>query len=420
MKKIFKKTSNILLILAVFVLLGAIFSVISCSLTSSWDKAPVLFISGTISVAITLFVLRTIITSSNKKLIRKMHSEIEKIRDGDLTVTINPKDYGVLKSISTIINNILEDIRLLIKGFFQISQSIVEATENVNAASEEAASSLNEISMTIDEIAKGASEQATEAQHGVEMVEELSKQIEFAYESYNKIMDETKKINQLNNTGINSVTSLREKSEQNSNALEQIYSVTEKLVNSTKDISMFVESIENIAEQTNMLALNAAIEAARAGDSGKGFAVVAEEVRKLADESRKSTEEITALMQSIENESHLAIESMEMVKKVSQEQNKAVDETNTAFNDIAAGIISIIDKINEVNESMNKMQEDKDQVLSSIENISSISQQTAASSQQVAATTEHQLKSFDNMRKSVEDLNELAKQLNEKLKNYKL
>lgn len=420
MKKIFKKTSNILLILAVFVLLGAIFSVISCSLTSSWDKAPVFFISGTISVAITLFVLRTIITSSNKKLIRKMHSEIEKIRDGDLTVTINPKDYGVLKSISTIINNILEDIRLLIKGFFQISQSIVEATENVNAASEEAASSLNEISMTIDEIAKGASEQATEAQHGVEMVEELSKQIEFAYESYNKIMDETKKINQLNNTGINSVTSLREKSAQNSNALEQIYSVTEKLVNSTKDISMFVESIENIAEQTNMLALNAAIEAARAGDSGKGFAVVAEEVRKLADESRKSTEEITALMQSIENESHLAIESMEMVKKVSQEQNKAVDETNTAFNDIAAGIISIIDKINEVNESMNKMQEDKDQVLSSIENISSISQQTAASSQQVAATTEHQLKSFDNMRKSVEDLNELAKQLNEKLKNYKL
>jgi len=104
--------------------------------------------------------------------------------------------------------------------------------------------------------------------------------------------------------------------------------VVEKLTNTVKDIGLFVESIENIAEQTNLLALNAAIEAARAGEAGKGFAVVAEEVRKLADQSRKSTEEINILMQSIHEESQHAIESMEIMRKVSQEQNGAVNKTD--------------------------------------------------------------------------------------------
>ncbi|HAA42941.1 MAG TPA: chemotaxis protein, partial [Ruminiclostridium sp.] len=98
----------------------------------------------------------------------------------------------------------------------------------------------------------------------------------------------------------------------------------------------------------------------------KGFAVVAEEVRKLADQSRQSTEEISLLMQSIQEESNLAIKSMETMKKVSQEQNEAVNKTGDAFNNIANAINYIIEKINDVNQSVNKMQNDKVQVLSLI------------------------------------------------------
>lgn len=189
---------------------------------------------------------------------------------------------------------------------------------------------------------------------GVQVVDKLSDQINFVYESYSGITNETNKIIDLNTVGLKAVTTLRDKSKETYETSEKIFAVVEKLTNTTKDIGLFVESIENIAEQTNLLALNAAIEAARAGEAGKGFAVVADEVRKLADQSRKSTEEINNMMESIQEESALAISSMEIMKKVSQEQNIAVDKTNSSFSDIANAIDFIVSKINDVTKQLLK------------------------------------------------------------------
>ncbi len=355
-----------------------------------------------------------------KKTIKQFSSDLNSFKSGDFSHMIEPKAYGILGYVATVVNIVVSDIRTLIESFFNLSLSITQASRKVTATSENASSAIEEISKTIDEIAKGASSQAEEAQMGVQVVDKLSDQINFVYESYSGITNETNKIIDLNTIGLKSVTTLRDKSKETYETSEKIFAVVEKLTNTTKDIGLFVESIENIAEQTNLLALNAAIEAARAGEAGKGFAVVADEVRMLADQSRKSTEEINNMMQSIQEESALAISSMEIMKKVSQEQNIAVDRTNSSFTDIANAIEYIVSKINDVNSAVIKMQEDKSEVISAIENISSVSQQTAASSQEVAATTENQLKILDDMKVASESLDQLVKQLDIKLKKYKL
>lgn len=408
-------TSMLFIISAVAV--GVILSAVYGLIKQKFDDVIFILLSSILSAFITYVIITQI---SIKKLVRSFSEALSHFKSGDFSKSIDSTNFDLLGGAASAINSVFSDIRSLIDSFFSLSIAIIQSSRKVSTASQQASASVEEISRTIDEIAKGASAQAAEAQHGVEMIDKLSEQINFVYESYSRITVETDKINGLNTAGIESVNTLRKKSQETYETSEKIFSVIEKLTNTIKDIGMFVESIENIAEQTNLLALNAAIEAARAGDAGKGFAVVAEEVRKLADQSRQSTDEINNLVQSIQEESQLAIQSMEGMKTVSQDQNIAVEKTGNSFNNIANAINSIVLKIDEVNQSVKKMQTDKSQVISAIENISSVSEQTAASSQEVAATTEAQLKGIEDMHIAAQSLDELVQELDKKLRKYKL
>ena len=355
-----------------------------------------------------------------KKILDNVNKDIEKASQGDFSHMVDTENAGIVRKISVCINSIISEMNSIISNFFSISNHIVESTAKVNTASELASTAMGEITQTVGQIAKGVASQAGDAKQGVLVVDKLSEQISLVFQSYNSITDDTKKINDLNTIGLQSVKVLRDKSKENYDTAEKIFSVIEKLTNSTKDIGNFVESIESIAEQTNLLALNAAIEAARAGEAGKGFAVVAEEVRKLADQSRKSTEEINMLMKSIQEESVMAIESMEVMKKVSSDQNTAVNETDSSFSDIANAINSIVLKINDVNQAITKMQNDKTEVINAIENISAISEETAAFSTELAVSSEHQLTYINDMNEASVRLNDLVRELDNKLRKYKV
>ncbi|HEX9060170.1 MAG TPA: methyl-accepting chemotaxis protein [Clostridia bacterium] len=408
----------IIVALTISIVFGLVCGFLLKKLLNVDSYSPILFLVLS-NVLVTIAVTRFMSHSLHRMAI-SLSQDMKAIKDGDYAHILEPQKYYMLSDLVSNINIVLVDIKGLIENFMRLSDSITSSTKQVSSSTHKASSLINDVSKTVYEIAKGASNQANEAQQGVITVEKLSEQIDFVYQSYSQVTAETSKINNLNNIGLDSVSILREKSTENYTTSEKIFAVIEKLIDTTKNIGLFVESIETIAEQTNLLALNAAIEAARAGEAGKGFAVVAEEVRKLADQSRASTDEITNLVSSIQKESMLAMESMEVMKRVSQQQNNAVNQTQNSFNDIANAITSIVSKISDVNTSVSKMQHDKNEVISAIQNISSVSQETAAASEEVSSITSSNLDTVSEINNAVSDFERLVHELDSKIKKYKI
>ena len=404
------------LVIIISAVVGLVLGFVFTLQTGNWLFIPIFAAFGFIIAFASKFTFEL----SVKRLADRFSNEMEKIKDGDFSVLIVPREYGILGPVASTVNTVLSDIKKLIDGFFQLSLAINASSYTVNTVSKNATEAVRTISNSTNEISKGASSQAEEAQNSVLIVEKLADQINSVYNSSNEIIKETDKIAQVNAAGFNTVQLLKEKSEMNYAASEKIFSVIEKLVNTVQQITNFTKSIENITEQTNLLALNAAIEAARGGEAGLGFAVVAEEVRKLADQSRQSSLEIENLVESISEDSQMAVAVMEDLRKTSQEQNLSVEETRNAFKAIENAINAIVGKFRNVNESVNKMQQDKDEVIKSIEQISSVSQETAAASEEMAALTETQMKAFEELQEASVSLSQLVVELDEKLKKYKL
>lgn len=187
--------------------------------------------------------------------------------------------------------------------------------------------------------------------------------------------------------------------------------VIRSLGNRSKEINKIVGFITEIANQTNLLALNAAIEAARAGEHGKGFAVVADEVRKLAEESRKSTEQITTMISMIQEETERAVESMEKQNIQVVGGLQFTQNAESAFMNIKGSIGEVTERVQEVNVSIEDLLSLSQSISEAIEKVQKIAEVSVLASQEVSAGTEENVASIEEVSASAQNLSSLAENL---------
>ena len=380
----------------------------------------------TINIVITLgLILLAIIVSyflSKRvtKPIKYLMTLMTRASQGDLTVRSSYVSFNELGKLSTGFNKMIAEFTELIEQIYNTTENVSSTSNVLSQTTEQTVNSIQEVSKTISEVAQGANEQAEDAEVGSVAVQDLSKELETMAKQINESKQASDYVYNENQKGLDVIKILEDKTEESNNATEKVGSVVSDLSEKAKNIGDIADTITDISEQTNLLALNAAIEAARAGEAGRGFAVVAEEVRQLALNTAKSSNDVKDIINSIQKDIDLAQGTMKVSIMAVDEQNKAVNHTRETFKDINDGIMNIVNKIEKITVLLNDVMKSRDKVISVIENVSAVSEETAAASQEVSAATEEQNGAMEQVNSLAEDLNIMAKKLEEAIKVFKL
>jgi methyl-accepting chemotaxis protein len=268
-----------------------------------------------------------------------------------------------------------------------------------------------EISCTVENIAKGASEQAGSTEIGSQNADKLGMLIEKNQEHVIDLNSSTERVKDLVNSGLLDVERLSTSTKENRKATEEICEIITRTKKSSQHISEASNMISEMARQTNLLALNATIEAARAGEAGKGFAIVAEEIQKMADQSAASTNYIDDIINQLQQDVQNSLKSMERIKVTSDGQQKSVMETIQNYQSIADSMKVSEAAVMKINESEEDMNSAKNEIINMLESLSAIAEQNAAGTQQAASFVVEQSISARILADTSSRLSELADNL---------
>ena len=341
-----------------------------------------------------------------------------KVAGGDLAsrLPLNGDTDSPLVRLGHSLNDMVDDLHQLIGHVQQSANQVASVSQQVNAAADqsgqagqqvsggtqqvaegtaqqtqaltEATQNVEQMARAAEGVARGAQEQAHSVQKTSDLITEMDNIVEHVRQVADAAAEASNRVTGSARDGVAAV-------EKTGQGMTTIRSRTVKAVEKVKEMNMrsqeigrIVETIDQIADKTDMLALNAAVEAARAGEHGRGFAVVADQVRKLSEDSKDATQDINILIERVQQSVNQAITAMEGVATEVDNGTQLARQTTQSLEEILQVAEISADQAVQIGGAVRDLQEKSQGVVAAIETVSAVVEENTASAEQVAANSQ--------------------------------
>ncbi|UJW56921.1 methyl-accepting chemotaxis protein [Bacillus sp. A116_S68] len=398
-------------------------SVKESMLYASLNRLMYMFVITSVVSLIVVTVLIVIFSTRMGKTAKRYSDVAEAVADGDLINTFEEKELqrkdelgDIGRSLFTMQDNLID----VVKNFQSDAANIDDNAQTLSSFSQQMSATSENVAAAITDVAESTTDQYEALKNVDTMIQQFGTDLDFMNQS----------ITEVDGTSTSIMTVASESSEVMSNMTSSFEALTgtfSTLIERVKSVEVNISQVNEmtdlinaIADQTNLLALNAAIEAARAGEAGKGFAVVADEIRKLAEQSRESSETINEIIKGVASEAGAMVGSTDEVNNELLSQRGHLDDTMGAFNNIIEAVESMRPKVETTKGTSEKIKADKELVLKEVEKAGEIAENVAASAQEISASAEEMASSTEEVAASATSLGNMTNGMKERIKFFNI
>jgi len=347
-------------------------------------------------------------------------SFMRKVAEGNMTERLKVASRDEIGQLTTSINTMLDTFSATVEKINSSIEGVSAASEQLRAVAERSSALSREIGSSSTIIAEGTASQLSASEQTATASEEMATGVQRIAESSNTVSEQAANVMQEVQQGNVEIQQAIKQIHTISDSADQTAQVIEALNAHSSEIGNIVDLISEISSQTALLSLNASIEAARAGEAGRGFAVVASEVKKLAEQTSLSVNNIAGLIGTIQGSSRGAAQAIIRNQQDIANGLRNMQQVEQSFAGIRHAIVDVAGQVQEISAATEQMSAGTEEISASMGEMVNIAQHSAGNSQQVAEHALTQLKIIGEMSASTNELMRMMNELKERAALFKL